>query len=57
MSGYGYEATAIVSAGDIRALPQTGREEPFGISGNTVFFSRAPEADIDETEGPAYLVR
>jgi hypothetical protein len=57
MSGYTYESTAVASDVDIQALPRTGREEAFGIVGNTVFFSRAPEKDIDEASEEVYLMR
>jgi hypothetical protein len=57
MSGYTFESTAVTSAADCKALPRTGREDPVGVAGNTVFFSKGPEQDIEETEGPAFLVR
>jgi hypothetical protein len=57
MSGYTYATTAVAQAKDIRALPLTGREEAVGIAGNTVFFSQAPQEDINETDGPTYLLR
>jgi hypothetical protein len=60
MSGYTYTQTPLIDESAIRAMPRTGREEALGFGGNTSYFSKAPQEDVDEAqrEGkPFYLVR
>jgi hypothetical protein len=55
MSVYAHIETKLATREEIRALPVTGREEVFGVVGNTVFFSRAQEENSNEARPDAYL--
>jgi hypothetical protein len=60
MSGYTYSQTPLIDESAIRVMPRTGQEEAVGFGGNTSYFSKAPQEDVDEAqrEGkPFYLVR
>jgi hypothetical protein len=56
LGGYSYGNTAVADSSTVKALPRTGNEFSIGFAGNTAYFSRAPEEDI-EGQDPMYLVR